>query len=208
MLSALLAAVMLAPLALFAQPQPARSGTMASGDGSMGRSTLSDSITHHHLSRATSIVSPRLAVPGLGAQYSPGEMSIMRVPALAITADSVPFEPRSASTAFILSFLVAGGGQLYAGETKKGVVLMALELAGAGLVIQELATCDELLTGGCDDTKMGVGAVLALGSWIVSLIDAPSAARRYNEKHTRAQAIVDVEPGRVARLGARVALGR
>lgn len=124
------------------------------------------------------------------------------------TLDSVSFEPKSASTAFVFSLLIAGGGQLYAGETKKGLVLMTTELLGAGLVVHELVTCDELLTGGCNDVKMGLGAVLAVGSWIVSLVDAPGAARRYNEKHARAQPIVDIEPGREARFGVRVALGR
>jgi hypothetical protein len=125
-----------------------------------------------------------------------------------MAADSVPFQPRSASTALVLSFLIAGGGQIYAGETKKGVVLMATELVGAGLVIHELATCDDLLGGECNDVKMGIGTVLALGSWIVSLVDAPGAARRYNEKYGRARPIVDIEPGRAARFGVRVALGR
>ncbi len=208
MLPALLTAIVLTPLALFAQFQPAQSGTLASDDRLARRSALPDSITHHDLSQAKSIVFPRFAVPSHGVRYSPGEMSIMGVPSLAISPDSAAFEPRSASTAFVLSFLIAGGGQLYAGETKKGAVLMTTELVGAGLVIHELATCDELLTEGCDNVKLGLGAVLALGSWIVSMVDAPGAARRYNEKHGRAQPIVHIEPGRAARVGVRVALGR
>ena len=126
---------------------------------------------------------------------------LVHVVAVLRIADLLTLGPRSADD-------LAGGGQLYAGETKKGAVLMTTELVGAGLVIHELATCDELLTEGCDDVKLGLGAVLALGSWIVSMVDAPGAARRYNEKHGRAQPIVHIEPGRAARVGVRVALGR
>jgi hypothetical protein len=207
-LFALLTAVMLAPLALFAQLQPARSGTMANGNRLAGYIAPADSVTPRARLLPLSAVAPRLAAVSHALPDSSPHLPALRLTASRSTFDSVAFGPKSASTAFVLSFLIAGGGQLYAGETKKGVVLMATELVGAGLVVHELATCDELLTGGCDDVKLGLGAVLAVGSWVVSMVDAPGAARRYNEKHGRAQPIVDIEPGLAARFGVRVALGR
>jgi hypothetical protein len=208
MLPVPLTAVMFVPLALFAQLQPARTGTMASGDRLAGQGAPPDSVTPAARLLPRSVVAPRLAVVSHAASDSSYHPPALRFTASRSTVDSVPFEPKSASTAFVLSFLLAGGGQLYAGEMKKGVVLMATELVGAGMVIHELATCDELLTGGCADVKLGLGAVLAVGSWVVAMVDAPGAARRYNEKHGRAQPIIDIEPGRAARFGMMVVLGR
>lgn len=207
-LFALLIAAMLPPLALFAQLQPTRLGPIAGSDRLSQRIALTDSIAYHGRSPLLPVVASRSAFVNTGLPDSSARALTPRGPALLFTLDSLAAESRSASTAFVLSFLIAGGGQLYTGEKKKGVLLMLTELAGAGLVVHELATCNELLTGSCNDAKMGLGAVLALGSWIVSMADAPGAARRYNEKHARAQPIVDIEPGRAARFGARVALGR
>ena len=207
-LFALLSAVMLPPLTLSAQLQPTRWETIANGDRLAWRITLSDSITHQVPPQAISGVSSRSAFASLGVPNSPWRMFSLSAPAPAVSADSVPFEPRSASTAFVLSFLIAGGGQLYAAETKKGVVLMVTELAGVGLFAHGLATCDNLLGGECSDVQLGLGGVLALGSWIVSMVDAPGAARRYNKKYGRAQPIVDTEPGGAARFGVRIALAR
>jgi hypothetical protein len=204
----LLTAVMLAPLALFAQLQPARLGPMARGDWLAGDITLSDSLTHRHSLEAISVVPARFALVSVDFPNPSRGVSGLRDPASAAIPDSVPFVPRSAATAFVLSFLIAGGGQIYAGETKKGVLLMLAELGGAGLIIHDLTTCDELLTVGCNETKQVAGAVLVLGSWIFSMIDAPGAARRYNEKYARVQPLVSIEPGRSARLGVTLALGR
>lgn len=206
-LFALLAAAMFSPFALRAQLQPAGTEPIADSRYRM-RYVAADTIAHpHRLPTLPNIAQRSVLASGDATNSSPG-MPILLRPALAAIPDSLAFEPRSASTAFVLSLLIAGGGQLYAGETKKGVALMATELVGAGLVVHELVACDELLTGGCNHLKMGLGAVLAVGSWVISLVDAPGAARRYNEKHTRTQPIVGIEPGREARLGVRVALGR
>lgn len=207
-LFALLSAVMLTPLALFAQLQPAGAERIANSHFRTRYVASADTIAHQRRFPALPAIAPRFILASGDATDPLPRMPILLHPALAAIPDSLAFEPKSASTAFVLSFLIAGGGQLYAGETKKGVVLMVTELLGAGLVVHELATCDELLTDGCNDTKMRVGAVLALGSWIVSMAEAPSAARRYNERHARAQPLVDIEPGREARFGVRVALGR
>jgi hypothetical protein len=181
---------------------------MARGDRLAGEITLSDSLTHQDSPQAISVVPARFTFVSLDVPNPAGQMSRLRDPASAAIPDSVPFEPRSAATAFVLSFLIAGGGQIYAGETKKGVLLMLAELGGAGLIIHDLATCDEPLSVGCNKTKQVAGAVLVLGSWIFSMVDAPGATRRYNEKYARRQPLVGIEPGRPARFGVRVALGR
>ena len=85
---------------------------------------------------------------------------------------------------------------------------MLMELGGAGLTVGSLLACNDILSGDCSEVPVVLGLSLALGSWIYSMADAPGAARRYNEKHARAQPIVGIEPRGGARVGVRVELGR
>lgn len=202
-LLASLSAVTLLPFSLGAQVHPAGSRPLGAPSYLVERVASRDSgLVDSEVHQVAPVVSgPAYDYRGAGM---PGLAYTGAVPWM----DTLAYIPKSASTAFLLSFLIAGGGQLYAGETKKGVVLMAMELVGSGLVIHELATCDNVLGSECADAKFWSGGVLALGSWIFSMVDAPGAARRYNEKYGRAQPIVDIEPGRAARFGVSVELGR
>jgi hypothetical protein len=203
-LFALLSAVMLPPLALFAQLQSVGSrGPIAGIHDQTGRIALSDSIARAGPIPALSAVAPRYVVLGPAIADSSLRASIMRDDGAPMIVDSLAYQRKSGLKAFALSALIAGGGQLYAGETKKGVVLTVMEVGGVGMT-----AASTVVDGDASYGLAAYGIVAALGSWIYSMIDAPHAARRYNEKHARAQPVVGIEPGRAARLGVRVALGR
>lgn len=96
------------------------------------------------------------------------------------------------STAFLWSFLIAGGGQIYAGETGKGVALLVTSSLGAVVTLDAIeadASCNSGPFGssGCSDAGVvqagKIAAVVWLGTWIYSMADAGGAARRWNDKH-------------------------
>jgi len=101
-----------------------------------------------------------------------------------------PQSPKDGGLALVLSFLITGGGQMYSGEVGKGVGLLVLSGLGAAttLAAVEIAsTCTSTYYGGCNDSSEAglalVGVSVWLGTWIYSMVDAPSAARRYNAAH-------------------------
>jgi hypothetical protein len=158
-------------------------------------------------------LNPRNAiVAGQGAgekvaeQPSAGPVSQRPSPTPA-TQTLLVYPPKSGGTAFILSFLITGGGQVYAGETGSGVALFLVNLGGAALMINGLQECGGYYRG-CNDGKIGVGAALVLGSWIYSMVDAPAAAGRYNRKHAFAQPVLGLGPRGSAQVGMRIQLGR
>lgn len=120
------------------------------------------------------------------------------------------FTPKDGGVAFLLSFLITGAGQMYAGEPGKGVVLLIASLAGAGVAINGASQC---ASGASDcpngETIAGLGIVLL--SWVYSMADAPAAAGRYNRQHGLvalrgvAPVVARTPNGRPA-VGARLAL--
>jgi hypothetical protein len=127
--------------------------------------------------------------------------------------------PKDGTTATLFSFLLTGGGQFYAGEPGRGVGYLLLGVGGAAV-----AYAGAYRTGNCsdgyysyecyepDDTLIGVGIGTAAFAWIISMVDASAAARRYNTKWglTRQVAVRPViAPARNGRaaLGLSVALG-
>ena len=117
------------------------------------------------------------------------------------------YSEKSGTTAFLLSFLITGAGQMYAGETGKGVSLLLLDIGGTALLINGVAGCGGYGSD-CDNGPMVVGAALVLGTWIYSMADAPGAAGRYNQKHARALPVVGVGPRGDGKFGVRLELGR
>jgi TM2 domain. len=158
-------------------------------------------------------LNPRNAiVAGQGASRQLAEQSPPRqVPPSASSAPVnqtlLVYPPKSGATAFVLSFLITGGGQVYAGETGSGVALFLVDLGGAALMINGLQECGGYYSG-CNDGKIGVGAALVLGSWIYSMVDAPAAAGRYNRKHAFAQPVLGLGPRGSAQVGMRLQLGK
>lgn len=115
------------------------------------------------------------------------------------------YTEKSGSTAFLLSFLITGAGQMYAGETGKGVSLLLLDIGGTALLINGAASCAGYGSH-CEDGQIAAGAALALGAWIYSMVDAPGAAGRYNREHVRALPVVGVAPRGGANVGVRLTL--
>ena len=117
------------------------------------------------------------------------------------------YSEKSGTTAFLLSFLITGAGQMYAGETGKGVSLLLLDLGGTALLINGAAGCGGYGSD-CDNTQIAAGAAVALGVWIYSMADAPGAVARFNRQHARALPVVGVGPRGNAKVGVRLAFGK
>jgi hypothetical protein len=105
---------------------------------------------------------------------------------------------RKPTTARTLGILVPGGGHVYAGEYLRGFLYYERTVAsvGAGVLVYNLDRCiTRLFDVDCDPGDpwafraagillVGLGAV----SWVASVIDAPRAAERANERHRERQA--------------------
>lgn len=120
------------------------------------------------------------------------------------------FTPKDGGVAFLLSFLITGAGQMYAGEPGKGVVLLLTNLAGAGLAINGASQCASSADN-CPNGETIAGVGIVLFSWIYSMADAPAAAGRYNREHSRIALaglapVLDVAPHGSPVAGVRLAL--
>jgi hypothetical protein len=108
---------------------------------------------------------------------------------------------KSPGVAFALSFLVPGTGQMYNGQTKKGILMLIGAAAGYTLFIVERPRNEEVWVynyydsydyGYWDWQDKGNGAIaypalaLGLGMQIWSMIDAPTTASRINMKSGQA----------------------
>lgn len=93
--------------------------------------------------------------------------------------------------ATLISVLVTGGGQMYAGETRRGAALLGIGLGSliVGSALSTRVTCEP---GGFGDncttntTPLVVGAVVYLGTWIYGIADASSSVERQNARRQRA----------------------
>jgi hypothetical protein len=120
-------------------------------------------------------------------------------PALAQTSPAGYKDP---GTSTILSVVVPGGGQIYSGETNKGLALLGGGMAGLILGFAMTSSsagisCDDDLD--CQDDTNYVPAALGyltyFGTWIYGIIDADDSANRMNSKRGLAQALSgDVAP--------------
>ncbi len=147
-------------------------------------------------------------VAGEQVARNPGSTTARTAAATPATQTLLIYPPKSGTTAFLLSFLITGGGQVYAGETGKGVALFLMNVGGAALAINGLAQCDGYYSDGCNDSQVAIGAALLVVPWIYSMVDAPGAAGRYNRKHAAVQPVVGLDTRGGARLGLSLALGR
>jgi translation initiation factor IF-1 len=93
--------------------------------------------------------------------------------------DTVLYSPRpykrSPVGAFALSFLIPGAGQVYNGETVKGLVFLGVFAGGIVLSRQKADENNK----GVDD--IGIG--LALIAWVVSFVEAPIRANEINVRN-------------------------
>ncbi|HEX6038948.1 hypothetical protein [Longimicrobium sp.] len=89
--------------------------------------------------------------------------------------------------ATIISVVVPGGGQMYAGETKRGAMLLGI---GMGGVILGSAMSVESTSA----APMLAGSLLYLGTWVYGIMDASDSANRMNARRGMAVGGVRVEP--------------
>ena len=108
-----------------------------------------------------------------------------------------PVGYKDPGTATLLSVVVPGGGQLYSGETNKGLMLLG---GGLGGLILGTAMTTNSISASCDydeftcsdDTNylpMAVGYLAFFGTWVYGIIDADDSAQRMNAKRGMAQVL-------------------
>ncbi len=98
-----------------------------------------------------------------------------------------PAKTKEPVVAFILSLLVAGLGQLYLGQTMKGLALVgtALVLDFSGVLLSLLLTGLTQAGGGCATLLCcGLPLGISFGLSVLSSIDAYFLAQRVNEGNT------------------------
>jgi hypothetical protein len=95
-----------------------------------------------------------------------------------LSASNVPkVGKKNGGIAFALSFLIAGGGQFYNGESGKGAIMLGGYVFGITLMTSGYSVNDGFSTTG----KMGL--FLWLGSALWSWIDAPFSSARINREN-------------------------
>lgn len=150
-----------------------------------------------------------VATAGAGGSAAPlrQEVTTLSTPTPAgrgAAAGATARAPKDGTLGVVLSLLITGGGQFYAGKPGKGVGFLLAGLAGSGMVIASAANCD-YYDDGCDTGLATAGLALALGAWVTSMVSAPGDVRDWNARQGFAVAGVRplVEPGAggTARLG-------
>lgn len=99
---------------------------------------------------------------------------------------------KNPAVAFVLSFLLPGGGQFYNGEHKKGYIMLGGALGGVVLMFVGFAEFVEGFGSTAEETggggKAGLGMLGVVGCSLWSMIDAPIAANKINKKIRSAKA--------------------
>lgn len=109
---------------------------------------------------------------------------------------------KDGTAAFALSFVLPGLGQIYAGEPALGVGMLAATGVAAGVAIhasgyvERCVKVSAVLTDCHDERRsqstMTTAALVGGMVWLASMVDAPQAARRFNDRHRVA---LRVQPG-------------
>ena len=105
---------------------------------------------------------------------------------------SVAGQAKSAGIATILSVVIPGAGQMYAGEINRGLTILAVAVGGGVLAG----------VGGGALTYVGVGVSVA--AWIYGIVDAAPAVRRSGGGYALAPAVLSGPTGSAAGLSARL----
>lgn len=138
----------------------------------------------------------------VGVAAKPGLVT----PQGANTQHQILGSPKDGGLAFVLSFLIPGVGQMYAGETGKGIGMLVVDLAGSGIAIAGAESCGSY-DGQCNTGLIAAGASIVLADWIYSMIDAPGAAHRHNAKLGYRTGSLELAPLLASAPGARVTVG-
>ena len=87
---------------------------------------------------------------------------------------------KNGTVATLLAVVIPGSGHLYAGETGKGLALLAGTVAAAGIGYSYSKSKCPSSTDDCDVTPMVAAEAVALGLWVYGVFDAHNATRRTN----------------------------
>lgn len=79
-----------------------------------------------------------------------------------------------------LAYVFPGAGHFYAGEPRRGWLVIGLTGVGVNFALNDAAPAGFATAG----------AVLALGTWALSVVDAPRAAKRQNRRAAERASIV------------------
>ena len=88
--------------------------------------------------------------------------------------------------ATLVSVLIPGGGQLYSGETRKGLTLL-----GVGVGAPTLGLMVAMSSPNTSVAPLALASVAALGAWVYGIADASSSAQRMNTQRGLAGMIPD-----------------
>jgi len=111
--------------------------------------------------------------------------AIATTPLRAQQRPETPAYDKDPGTAMLIGALVTGGGQIYAGETAKGLGLLGGAIASVGvgtaLTLSSVeVNCDDDIY--CEDetnyAPLVVGYLAALGLWGYGIVDAPKSVER------------------------------
>lgn len=112
-----------------------------------------------------------------------------------------PIGYKDPGTATLMSVVVPGGGQLYSGDTRKGLTLLGVGLGGLTIGTMMSFSSMGLSCGdtSCESEGSALPAVLGyvayLGSWVYGIMDASDSAHRMNAQRGLARVIpVNVAP--------------
>jgi len=83
--------------------------------------------------------------------------------------------------AWFVSLLLPGGGQFYNGEVGKGALMLGAFTVGYVLALSSLD--DDTWENDGPDVSAQAGAIIALGTWLWSMIDAPVSASKINREN-------------------------
>lgn len=114
------------------------------------------------------------------------------------------------ATGRLASFLLPGGGHLYAGETGVGTSFLLLSVAAptVGYLASDRTVgpnCASLRPGTCTDTAnygpLLVGVAVAATAWVAGLLDAEAAVRRSNGRVANGRTGTDMSVRPVTKAG-------
>lgn len=94
--------------------------------------------------------------------------------------------------AFLLSFLISGGGQFYTENYGEGAAHLIVQIVSFGLIVGALEDNDAWGRDYDGDDSIGaVGVLVLLTNWIYSMGTAPGQARAFNERQQAVSLIED-----------------
>ena len=94
--------------------------------------------------------------------------------------------------AFLLSFLISGGGQFYTEKYGEGAAHLIVQIVSFGLILGAVEDNDAWGQDYDGDDSIGVvGVLVLLTNWIYSMATAPGQARAFNERQQAVSVIED-----------------